>query len=387
MDIYMYWLSTLFTMGSRKQNILLNYFGDAERAYHASAEELRQIPGFTENNIRVVQKNKEISITKHGFNTLRDMGISFIPRTHKSFPYLLSTIPDAPIGLFCMGEFPSKDFYRVAIIGSRKCSEYGLNTARTFSEGLANNKIVVVSGMARGIDSMSHREAIARGGLTIAVLGCGLDICYPPENRELRDSIVKNGCIISEYPPGVPPHARHFPARNRIISGLSHLLIVIEAAKRSGTLITVDQALDQGRSVMAVPGNITNKYSQGTNNLIKQGAEPVCSTEDILEMLGLDDLVVQTRLVDDDWDTPQITSEKNFERSSGKKPIKTAIGTLPSIAPEEKLVYDVLDLMPLGLEDIVIKTNSKVHVIQYLLTMLELKGLVRKLPGARYQKV
>jgi len=366
-------------MGSRKQNILLNYFKDAESAYHAPVEELRQIPGFTENNVRVVQKNKDMSTTKHGFDTLGNMGISFIPRTHESYPYLLNTIPDAPVGLFCMGEFPNKDFYRVAIIGSRKCSEYGLNTARKFSEGLAKNKVVVVSGMARGIDSMSHQEAIAQGGLTIAVLGCGLDICYPPENRDLRDKIAKNGCVISEYPPGVPPHARHFPARNRIISGLSHLLIVVEAAKRSGTLITVDQALDQGRSVMAVPGNITNKYSQGTNNLIKQGAEPVCSTEDILEVLGLDGLAVQTSLDD--------STEKNFGRISGKSLGKIAAEPLPSIAPEEKLVYDVLDLVPQSLEDIVMKANSEVHVIQYLLTMLELKGLIRKLPGARYEKV
>jgi len=387
MDIYMYWLSTLYTMGSRKQNVLLNYFGNAEAAYHAPAEELRQIPGFTENNVRVVQKNKDMSITKHGFDTLGNMGISFIPRTHETFPYLLTTIPDAPIGLFCMGEFPNKDFYRVAIIGSRKCSEYGLNTARKFSEGLALNKVVVVSGMARGVDSMSHQEAIVHGGLTIAVLGCGLDICYPPENRELRDKIAKNGCLISEYPPGVPPHARHFPARNRIISGLSHLLIVVEAAKRSGTLITVDQALDQGRSVMAVPGNITNKYSQGTNNLIKQGAEPVCSTEDILEVLGLDDVAVQTSLIDIDGDTPQIGVERSFGRISGKIPAKIADEPLLSIAPEEKLVYDVLDLVPQSLEDIVIKANSEVYVIQYLLTMLELKGLVRKLPGARYEKV
>ena len=387
MDIYMYWLSTLYTMGSRKQNILLNYFGDAKAAYHASIEELRQIPGFTENNIRVVQKNKDMSVTQHGFDTLGNMGISFIPRNHESFPYLLSTIPDAPIGLFCLGKFPNKDFYRVAIIGSRKCSEYGLNTARKFSEGLANNKVVVVSGMARGIDSMSHQEVINNGGLTIAVLGCGPDICYPPENRELRDKIAKNGCVISEYPPGVPPHARHFPARNRIISGLSHLLIVVEAAKRSGTLITVDQALEQGRSVMAVPGNITNEYSQGTNSLIKQGAEPVCSTEDILEVLGLDNLVVQTRLIDDDWDTPQNTQEKNFKKFSGKNPEKIVPETATSIAPEEKLVYDVLDFVPQSLEDIVVKTNSEVYLIQYLLTMLELKGFIRKLPGARYEKI
>ena len=368
MDIYMYWLSTLYTMGSRKQNILLEYFGNARDAYMASDEELRQIPSFTENNIRVVKKNKDMSVTQMGFEMLERRGISFIPRNNPNFPELLNEIPDAPIGLFCLGTLPDKNFCRVAIIGSRKCSEYGLNTARNFSASLARKDVVIVSGMARGIDSMAHRGAVESGGKTIAVLGCGLDTCYPPENKELRDEITKNGCVLSEYPPGVPPHARHFPARNRIISGLSQLLIVVEAGKKSGTLITVDQALDQGRSVMAVPGNITNKYSQGTNALIKQGAEPVCSHEDVLDMLGLD----KTKEL-------AIISDELVKKISSKP--------IPSIAPEEKLVYDVLDFEAISLEEIVIKTNSKINVVQYLLTLLELKGLVRKLPGARYEKI
>jgi len=363
-------------MGSRKQNILLNYFSDAKAAYMATEEELRQIPGFTENNIRVVQKNKDMSVTERGFEMLELRGISYIPKYNEKYPFLLKEIDDAPIGLFCLGEFPAQDDFKVAIIGSRKCSEYGLSTARNFGEALAKNDVVTVSGMARGIDSMAHRGAVENNGQTIAVLGCGVDICYPPENVELRDKISQNGCVISEYPLGVPPHARHFPARNRIISGLSHLLIVVEAGKQSGTLITVDQALEQGRSVMAVPGNITNQYSYGTNDLIKQGAEPVCSFDDILDVLGLDKLMRVGEIT-------KIIKQKKKSKITKKNTSNPTDG----LAPDEKLVYDVLDFESLSLEELVVKTNSKINVIQYLLTMLELKGLIRKLPGARYEKV
>ena len=379
-EIYMLWLSTLVShMGSRKLNTLLSVFGSARNIFIASTCDLKIQGKLTDQALSRITKDRSFDYIE---NTLRDMEskqMTYISRNHERFPALLAAIPDPPVGIFCVGELPADNTQKAAIIGSRRCTEYGRTATGLLAKPLAENGIVIVSGMARGIDSIAHRGAIEGGGKTIAVLGCGLDICYPPENRDLRDKIAKNGCVISEYPPGVPPHARHFPARNRIISGLSHLLIVVEAAKRSGTLITVDQALDQGRSVMAVPGNITNKYSQGTNNLIKQGAEPVCSTEDILEVLGLDGLAVQTSLDD--------STEKNFGRISGKSLGKIAAEPLPSIAPEEKLVYDVLDLVPQSLEDIVMKANSEVHVIQYLLTMLELKGLIRKLPGARYEKV
>jgi len=353
----MYWLSTLYTMGSRKQNLLLRHFKDPREAFNASNSTLREIPGITENNIRVIEKNRDKSLLEYGLEMLERMNISYIHLGHDSYPSLLAEITDPPVGLFCLGKFPSDSSPRVAIIGSRRCSEYGLSTARRFGSSLARRGVTVVSGMARGIDSMAHRGAV-ESGHTIAVLGCGVDICYPPENTALRDQIAKDGCIISEYPLGVGPMSAHFPARNRIISGLSHIVVVVEAGKKSGTLITVDQALEQGRDIMSVPGNITNKYSEGTNNLIKQGAEPACHYEDILNALGL---VSQTR--------------------------KTKKLDGPDVATEEKLVSDVLDFEPYSLEEIVIKTKSQPQTIQYILTVLELKGYVRKLPGARYVKV
>lgn len=355
--IYMYWLSTLYTMGSRKQNFLLEHFGSAREAYAASPEVLREVPGLTANNIRTIQKSKDS--LEYGVEMLKRMDISFTYRGHRDYPYLLNEIPDPPVGLYYRGELPGNTLPRVAIIGSRRCSEYGLSTARRLGGALAKQGVVIVSGMARGIDSMAHRGALESAGLTIAVLGCGIDICYPAENRSLRDNIAKSGCIISEYPPGVTPQAYYFPARNRIISGLSQVIVVVESGKKSGTLITVDQALEQGRDVMAVPGNITNRYSEGTNSLIKQGAEPVCSHEDVLQMLGL---------------------------IAHKQP-KSSKETAPCIATEEKLVYDVLAFEPYTFDEILIKTNSQPQTIQYILTMLELKGHVKRLPGMRYIKM
>ena len=354
----MYWLSTLYMLGSRRQNLLLEHFGSAQGAFDATAEALRAVSGLTENHIRIIQKNRDPALVQYGLEVLEQMGISFTYRGQADYPEVLKEIPDAPVGLFYLGGLPGNILPRAAIIGSRKCSEYGLSTARRFSAALAKRGVVIVSGMARGIDSMAHKGALESGGLTIAVLGCGVDICYPPENHALRDKIAQSGCVLSEYPPGVYPHPTYFPARNRIISGLSEVVIVVEAGKRSGTSITVNQALDQGKKVMAVPGNITNKYSVGTNNLIKDGAEPACSYEDVLFMLGM----------------PPAGKEKIEE-------------SRPHIASDEKLVYDVLAFEPYSLDEIMLRTKSQPQTIQHTLTMLEIKGYAKKLPGMRYVKI
>ena len=362
MEFYMYWLSTLQILGSRRQNFLLEYFGNAQEAFYASNEAICAVPGLAEHNINAILESRDKDKVKSGMEILQKMGILFTYRGGPDYPSLLAEIPDAPVGLFYLGRFPDDSLPRVAIIGSRRCSEYGLSTARRFGAALTGRGIVIVSGMARGIDSMAHRGALEGEGpsvFTIAVLGCGVDICYPAENCGLRDAIAKNGCVISEYPPGTKPLAAHFPARNRIISGLSKVVVVVEAGKRSGTLITVDQAHHQGRDVMAVPGNITNKYSEGTNELIKQGAEPACNYEDILHMLGI-------------WE------------NKTKKPAEKR----PDIATDEKLVYDVLaPHTPLTIEELIVKTNSKPQTVQYVLTMLEIKGYVKKMPGMRYIKI
>jgi len=244
----------------------------------------------------------------------------------------------------------------ISMVGSRKCTEYGLSVAYRFSSELARAGLVIVSGMARGVDSMSHRGALDAGGITAAVLGCGADVCYPPENKVLMRRIQERGCIISEYPPGTKPALGYFPSRNRIISGMSRATVVVEAGRKSGTLITVDQALNEGREVMAVPGNITSKLSEGTNRLIRQGATPVTSSDDILEQLGLTvDLPIEN--------------------------------TECALAPAEKLVYDCIGLDPTAIENIYDRLSSQPGELNYVLTLLEMRKLIRRLPGQRVVRI
>lgn len=210
-------------------------------------------------------------------------GTAFTCILEKDFPERLRHIPDPPFGLYYRGGLPGESGPAAAVIGARLASGYGREQARRFAGRIAADGITVISGMARGIDGIAQRAALDAGGRSYAVLGCGTDICYPEENRNLYDRLLREGGILSEYPPGTLPEARLFPPRNRIISGLSDLVLVIEARRRSGTLITVDMALEQGREVYALPGRVSDRLSDGCNRLIRQGAVPATCPEDILE--------------------------------------------------------------------------------------------------------
>ncbi len=210
-------------------------------------------------------------------------GISFISALEQGFPEKLKEIPDPPFGIYFKGSMPSEKEPAAAIIGARLASGYGKEQARRFGRQIGARGIAVISGMARGIDGIAQKAALDAGGKSYAVLGCGVDICYPEENRELYERLQQEGGVLSEYPPGTLPVAKLFPPRNRIISGLADLVLVIEARKRSGTLITVDMALEQGREVYALPGRVSDALSDGCNRLIRQGAGPATCPEDVLE--------------------------------------------------------------------------------------------------------
>ena len=369
-ELFMLWLSSLTPyISSRKLNTLLEVFGTARNAFAASGIELERAANLTTNAMREVSKRHNYQYIEELLALMQECFIAYFSREHERFPALLKEIPDPPVGIFCMGSLPSDNTHKVAIIGSRHCSEYGLMAARLLAKPLAEKGIVVVSGMARGVDSMAHRGAISGGGQTIAVLGCGADFCYPPENKELRDDIVKNGCVISEYPPKVGPSQHFFPARNRIISGLSSGIIVVEARKKSGTLITVDQAMEQGREVMAVPGNISSKLSEGTNQLIREGAHPVSDYTDILFALGLSVTATEPQ-----QETSNESSNKNSNETFNKS----------HLAPEEKRVYDSLGLEPVSFDKLMEVTNLQPGQLRLICTELEIKELIRKLPGSRY---
>jgi len=358
-EIYMLWLSTLYALGSRKLNALLDEFGSARSIFDAPESLLRAAEGVSDKNIAAITEERSLEKIEELLLRMEKNKIVFVSRRHETFPPLLKDIPDPPVGIYYIGDLPDPSLPHVSMIGSRRCSEYGLTAARMLSKPLAQNGVVIVSGMARGIDGTAHKGAIEGGGKTVAVLGCGADICYPADHRALREDIIQNGCVVSEYPPGVSPFPAFFPARNRIISGFSSVLVVVEAALKSGTVITVDQAMDQGRDVMAVPGSILNKLSEGTNKLIKDGALPAANYEDILAALGIDR---ETRM----QNKPQIAEN--------------------SLAPEEKIIYDALSFEPATFDDLISKTRSGAQNLHYICTMLELKGFIKKLPGQRYIK-
>jgi len=365
-DIYMLWLSSfVHQVGSRKLNFLLEKFGSARAIFAACHDELKEQMPNAHYAFDCISKQQNLSYIEVLLAQLEAKGIAYISRNNPRFPTLLKEIPDPPVGIFFIGTLPADNTAKIAIIGSRKCSEYGLLTARLLAMPLAAAGIVIVSGMAKGVDSMAHRGALQGKGKTIAVLGCGVDICYPAENKQLREEIINNGCVMSEYLPGVRPTPMYFPARNRIISGLCRAIVVTEAGKKSGTLITVDQAQEQGREVFAVPGNISSKLSYGTNQLIRDGAFPVSDYEDILSALGISTLLQHNEAPKASQRTTKIEN---------------------NLAPDEKRVYDNLSLEPISFDALADKANIEIGKLHLICTGLELKGLAKKLPGSRYIK-
>ena len=362
---YLMWLSRIEGIGLKKKDDLISHFGCAKKIFEANNLELKNFCIENKINFTNILANKNEDLIKSYTNELKNKGIKFISKFNKKYPELLKNIPDPPLGIYVLGDLPDENLNKVAIIGARKCTQYGALNSYKFGKELAEKNIVVVSGMALGIDAMAHKGAIDGKGKTIAVLGCGVDVIYPPSNKNLRDAILQNGCIISEFPPSTLAFPTHFPMRNRIISGLSNAVIVAEAAKRSGTLITVGQALEQGRDVFAIPGNINSTMSQGTNHLIKTGAYPLTEINDILEVL--------------DISNTKNEPEKNFYLERENK-IKE------SLAPDEKLIYDCISELPITVDEIAIKTELQIQKVQFALTMLELKDYIQKLAGNKYIK-
>lgn len=285
---YAHWLYNIPGVGRKTIKYLLSEKGTPEAVYHLPQKELEclfaSVPGMQKLAERITDSKKDWKI-KTEYEKLKEKGIRFTCLGDKMYPRRLAQIPDAPYGLYFQGKFPAEELPSVAIIGARNCSEYGRRMAQYFGKELARAGVQIISGMARGIDGISQMAALETGGYSLGVLGCGVDICYPAENRELYGLLREQGGICSEYPPGTEPRNSLFPPRNRIISGLSDAVLVIEAKNRSGTLITVDMALEQGREVYALPGRVTDALSEGCNRLIHQGAAIAFSAEDMIRSL------------------------------------------------------------------------------------------------------
>ncbi|MEA3328142.1 MAG: DNA-processing protein DprA [Candidatus Omnitrophota bacterium] len=303
---------------------------------------------------KISKAKKEADLSRE-FKAIKKEQARLITIFEEAYPVSLKNIFSPPILLYVKGNLKPEDSLSIAIVGSRIPTWYGKHTAERLASRLASRGMTVVSGMARGIDSASHQGALKAGGRTIAVLGSGIDIMYPAENRGLAGQIEVSGAVISEFPAGTPPLRRNFPRRNRIISGLSLGVIVVEAAEKSGSLITADFALEQGREVFAVPGKIDSRTSRGTHNLIKQGAKLASSSEDIIEELA-----------------PVL---KNYARDAKPKSIK------PALAGLEKRICSILSSEPRHIDQIIKELNLSAGQTLSILLKLQIKKLVKELPG------
>lgn len=333
---------------------LVNHFGSPRAAWEASVKDLSGAPGVGNEGPEGLARRRSLLDPEEEVARLQSLGITFICHTDPAYPKNLLEIYDPPPVIFLKGHLKPTDDLAIAVVGARKASPYGLVVAEKLAKDLAAVGITVVSGMARGIDAAAHKGALAGGGRTIAVLGCGVDIVYPRENRRLMDNIINDGAVISEFPPGAAPEPWHFPVRNRIISGLTRGTVVVEAAEGSGALITAEFALEQGRDVMAVPGNVVNALSRGPHLLIKQGARLVEGAGDILDELGL---------------------EKLF-------PVREAGGEgMVKMSKEEEMLYGLLSLDPVSLDELIDKSGLLPQKAMAALMYLEIKGLVRQMPG------
>lgn len=286
-------------------------------------------------------------------------GIRYISKTDKEFPEKLLELPDCPEGIYVRGELPDPEKKTVAIVGARMCTPYGRATASYFSRVLAANDVQIISGLALGIDGAAHEGALLAGGKTFAVLAGGVDVCYPRSNIELYEQMRKTGGLISEEPCGHPPLRRLFPKRNRIISALSDIVLIVEARSKSGSLITADFAAEQGRDIFAVPGRLEDELSRGCNELICQGAGLALSPERMLEIMG-----------------------KTIKKSDNSKTFMQNV-----LAREENMVYSCLSLQPKSLEELCKGTGMSITAVMEAVMLLQLQGLVKEIGRNRYVKM
>ena len=354
MDKYLYWLDRVEGLGPVSKRNLIEAFGCGEEVFRAADRHLQYI--LDERKLEILKKARVDGEIEDAFQKLQKNKIKMCCYHEINYPGKLINIPDPPFCLYYKGNLPCENIPSVAIIGARECSAYGEYIASELGKSLGAQGIQVISGMARGIDGISQWAALEAGGVSYGVLGCGVDVCYPKSNHVLYEELLLKGGILSTYPPGTKPQAKLFPPRNRIVSGLSDVLVVIEARQRSGTSITVEMALEQGREIYAVPGRITDRLSDGCNKLIKEGAHVFLSPEDFLldleEMLPMKMTNLRKQQLTDYDDSIQVN------RSSAKKQINEELvenddNTLGA------QIYRLLDFYPQSVETIIDKLHKE----------------------------
>src|SRR5436853_1088559 len=356
-------LNMLPTMGPVRLRKLLEVFRQPERVLMARRDELRRIEGIGNEVAEQILNWESIVDLGAELKRISDFGASVITQESPQYPKSLRQIHSPPIVLYVWGEIQERDQHAIGVIGARRTTHYGSEAAKKLSYQIAYAGLTIVSGLARGIDTAAHHGAIAAKGRTIAVIGSGLLEIYPPENRALADKIRNgNGAIVSEFSMQVQPDRQTFPMRNRIISGWSHGILVVEAGLNSGALITASQAIDQGRSVYAVPGHINAPSAMGSNRLIQQGAKLVMDSSDILDDLQI--LLPETKIV---------------PAAAGRP--------LPELSESERSVYDAINAAETSIDDIAATCDLPSAIVSSTLLRLELKRLVKQLPGKYFVKL
>ena len=367
-----YWIafSSIEQLDSVFVQRLYNYFGDIERAYNASEREMEQIEGLN------IKKAKEFLVQRKNINPdklfeeVERRGINVVTFDDTKYPYMLSQIYNPPMTLYYKGDLFGCNLDRtIAFVGSRKASTNGKDSVKSIISGFRNTDVCIVSGLAEGIDAISHRSAIENNLKTIGVIASGFDFSYPATNRDLYEKLENGyGAVVTEYYPTFEPIKFRFPQRNRIVTGLSFGTVVGEAAIKSGALISANLTLDQGRELMCIPGAINNKNTEGVYKLLKNGAAMVTSSEDVLNTLGWEINILSK--------APYQGNSKNNDLSNDNLPL-----------PLEYLpLLDIISIEPRGFDEIQAKTGMKTEELLTTLTMMEVEGLIEHMEGDRYKK-
>lgn len=362
---YMLFFCGIDVLGTKRLRLLIETFGSLKNVYEAEEEKLKEtLAGCPDVAAAIIEKRNGYDLWAE-YDRIKNMGIDFYSMEHEEFPKKLLQIPDPPMGLFVKGKLPKDNTPAIAIVGSRLCSEYGRAMSLKFAKEFSNSGIDVISGMASGVDGYAHIGALEGEGTTYAVLGCGADICYPASNKRVYDRIIEKGGVLSEYYPGTVPLAMNFPRRNRIISALSDGVLVVEAKERSGSLITVDMGLEQGKDIFAVPGKIGDALSLGCNRIIRQGARLVTDPADVVAELAPKYGFLVDRLGRGDNCVRKNLEEMGFN-------------------PDQANVYKQLSYTPVSPTDLALSTGLDCAEILGALSLLEIRGLARNAGGGTY---
>ncbi len=350
-------------VGPRTRKSLLECLGSAEVVFETAPNILRQVPGVGPKLVRAISEARTSVDVSAELQLCAENGISIVSDTDERFPKLLAQIHDPPGILYVQGEFVPSDALAIAIVGTRHATQYGLQQADRLAEGLARAGLTIVSGLARGIDAAAHRAALRVGGRTLAVLGSGLLSVYPPEHQDLSRQVIENGALLSEAPPRGRPVAGAFPQRNRIVTGLSLGVIVVEAALRSGALISAEHAMEQGREVFAVPGRVDSRTAHGCHRLLREGAKLVENVDDVLEELG-----------------PLFASAPSEDGREIRHPAELQLND------QEQAVLDAIQQEPTSMDEVVSASGVPIHRVLSTVSVLEMRRLVRRVSGSQVSR-